>query len=91
MRETRAHDPVQRLNAHHLHEVLAIARVFGGAADAVSARVATIDDEQITIETDGPAGHDVVTVRFADTLDDLEADRSLRLRFRNLARRATAT
>lgn len=68
MHETRAHDPVQRLNAHHLHEVLAIARAFGGAA-----------------------GHDVITVRFADTIDDLLADRSLRLRFRNLARRATAT
>ncbi len=83
------HDPVQRLNEHHADEILAVARTFGGYSGAASARLVAIDREGLHLEVDDPTGTFEAEVRFRDALPDLDPSLSMRLAFRQLARRAT--
>lgn len=81
------HDPVPRLNAHHLDDLLLIAKAFGGHPDAVGARATAIGDDGIDLLVDTPGGRTTVHVDFAGTG---ETRPSPRLRFRALAQQAAA-
>jgi len=50
------HDAVQRLNDHHPHDVLAVARAFGGQPQATAARVTSVDASGLDLRVETPAG-----------------------------------
>jgi hypothetical protein len=81
------HNPVERLNEHHAAEVLAVARAFG-FPDATGAHAVEVDDDGIVIAVDTPSGPVEVRVRFAEAMPDADSSQPLRMRFRELARRA---
>ena len=81
------HDAVQRLNDHHLHDVLAVARAFG-QPQAPAARVTSVDAAGLDLLVETPAGEVETRIAFADALPDVDVPASPRLAFRALARRA---
>jgi heme oxygenase (biliverdin-IX-beta and delta-forming) len=82
------HDAVQRLNEHHFHDVLAVARAFGGQPQATAARVISVDASGLDLLVETPAGELETRIGFADALPDVDVPASPRLAFRALARRA---
>jgi hypothetical protein len=82
------HDPVERLNAHHADDVLAIARTFGGQPGATAATVVAIDGDGLRLAVTSPTDEVGAVVTFRDALPDIDPSLSMRLTFRELARRA---
>ena len=85
---TEMHDPVERLNAHHATELLAVARAFTEHVDAGDARATGIDDEGVTLLVTTPDGEAPVRIAYAEATPDLDRGTSMRMAFRELARRS---
>ena len=79
------HDPVQRLNAHHADQLLAVARALGGHPDAVAATATSIDDRGVDIEI---VGHDGATAQARVPFPSRASGARRRLAFRALAKQA---
>lgn len=80
------HDPVQRVNAHRAGDLLAIAKAFGGPADATAARATRVDLDGVDLVIDTPRGPVTAHVGFGQDADP----RRLRASFLALAGRAHA-
>lgn len=85
---SREHDPVDRLNTHHADDLLAVARAFGGRPEAIAARALTVDQTGIRLAVDTPSGPGEATIVFAEAMPDFGGTSSMRMTFRELARRA---
>lgn len=83
------HDPVGRLNTHHQTQLLAVARVFGGHPEAEKAEATSIDPAGVNVVLMLPGGIvEEVRVDFGQGVPDLGPGTSMRVAFRELARRA---
>jgi hypothetical protein len=82
------HDPVERLNEHHGDDLVAIARTFGGAPAARSARVVGVDSRGVDLEIDDGEGAASARVDFSVAADG--TPRSVRGAFHRLATKARA-
>ncbi len=63
------HDPIQRLNEHHCDDLLAVARAFGGAPTATSARAVRVDCRGIDLEIVGNEGTATTRVELPEPVD----------------------
>ena len=63
-------DTLQHINTDHLDELLAIARAFGGHADATSARAVSIDAKGIDLALETLGGPATVHLGFAKPVSD---------------------
>lgn len=88
LRHERHGDAVQRMNERHAEELLTIARVLGGHADATAARVQAADRRGIDLRIDTPAGPTAARIEFAEPIPLAEFPGGLRVAFVRLARRA---
>jgi len=79
------HDPVQRVNAKHADELLAVARSLGGHPEATSARATRIDSAGIDLLLTTPSGPAETRVTFTEPISD---PKRMRAAFRDLTRRA---
>jgi len=90
MPDRPAHDPTERLNAHHRDELLITARTFGGHPDATSARAERVDRDGIDLAIETPRGPAVARVAFIEPVTDTKPS-GIRRAFLRLARNARAT
>lgn len=86
MGHRRPHDPLERINAHRLEELDAIARAFGGFADVWRVRAERVDAEGIDIAVESRSGPTTARVRFLEPVSDHPS--GVRVAFVRLARRA---
>ena len=84
----RGHDPVERLNSHHVAQLVAIARTFTEHGTALDARASAIDASGLDVAVVTPAGVMHVRVAYDDAIPNLAPGTSMRMAFRELARRA---
>ncbi len=82
------HDPLERINAHRVDELVAIARAFGGVGEVLGVRAELVDAEGIDIHVESPTGATTARVRFLEPVRDYPA--GVRVAFVRLARRARA-
>lgn len=80
------HDPLERINAHRLDELDAIARAFGGVANVRGVPAERVDAEGIDIAVEARSGPTTARVRFLDPVSDYPL--GVRVAFVRLARRA---
>ena len=80
------HDPLERINAHRLEELDAIARAFGGVADVRGVRAERVDADGIDIAVESQRGRTTARVRFLEPVSDYPS--GVRVAFVRLARRA---
>lgn len=81
------HDPVQRVNDKHGDELLAVAQILGGHADATAARAMHVDTQGIDLLLSTPDGPVAARISFPEPVSD---PRRMRASFRALTRRAQA-
>ena len=82
------HDPVERLNDHHADDLVAIARAFGSAPTATSARAVRVDSRGVDLEIDDGEGIATAHVDLPEPGDG--TPRSVRGAFHGLATKARA-
>lgn len=80
------HDPLERINAHRLEELDAIARAFGGVGDVRGVRAERVDAEGIDIAVESESGPTTARVDFLEPVSDYPS--GVRVAFVRLARRA---
>jgi hypothetical protein len=89
MPDRPAHDPRQRLNAHHADELLVTARAFGGHPDATYAHAQRVDRDGIELAIETPRGPATARVAFIEPASDTKPS-GVRRAFLRLAREARA-
>jgi putative heme iron utilization protein len=84
-------DALHHINTDHLDDLLAIARAFGGHADATSARAERVDAEGIDLAIETPRGPATAHVGFTEPVSEYpDGVRAAFIELTNVARVALA-